>query len=373
MNPKLNTQTSIVDLLKSMGQDSSYSNREKLAKQYGIDNYGGSADQNVQLMGLVNGGKTNPAPTTTPKSDTGYTGEVSAQLKDEYDTPTTKTTSPDDEYKTNRDKYQTDMDKAFKKMKGIQTETYNKEYEAKGLGEKKAQITNLDNQIAQAKAMRDEALNKLRTNPGLSSAQMTGQAKKIADFQNATINNLIEQRNGVAGEYNSTLDEIDKIVSRTAGDALTEYEYYSGLYGKANDQLTEYQKTLREQLKDEQGQSNWERELAQALEIAQMKSDDSGSSSINLQLVKDSVGAPTGTFNPRTGEYEQYPQSAGSGSKDLKTILLDKFGADGLAKKAKDAGYSTGGFFGMGKKGDVESYINAIKAGTIPSPLTPVN
>lgn len=50
MASKLNTNTSIVDYLKSVGQDSSYSNRSKLAQKNGISNYTGTAEQNVQLL-----------------------------------------------------------------------------------------------------------------------------------------------------------------------------------------------------------------------------------------------------------------------------------------------------------------------------------
>jgi len=48
------TGASVVDYLNSVGQDSSYANRTKLAQQYGISNYVGSGDQNTQLLGLLN-------------------------------------------------------------------------------------------------------------------------------------------------------------------------------------------------------------------------------------------------------------------------------------------------------------------------------
>ncbi|MBP3577709.1 MAG: hypothetical protein J6K15_06330 [Lachnospiraceae bacterium] len=50
---KLNTDTSIVDYLKSKGQDSSYNGRKKLANQYGISNYTGTAAQNTQLLQML--------------------------------------------------------------------------------------------------------------------------------------------------------------------------------------------------------------------------------------------------------------------------------------------------------------------------------
>ena len=49
----LNVKTSIVDYLKSKGQDSSYNARKKLASQYGITNYTGSAGQNTQLLSAL--------------------------------------------------------------------------------------------------------------------------------------------------------------------------------------------------------------------------------------------------------------------------------------------------------------------------------
>jgi hypothetical protein len=57
MAQKLNTRTSIVDYLKSQNQDSSFSNRAVLAKQHGINNYTGTAQQNIKLLNsLRNGG-----------------------------------------------------------------------------------------------------------------------------------------------------------------------------------------------------------------------------------------------------------------------------------------------------------------------------
>ena len=52
--PKYNGSTSsIVDALKSIGVDSSYNNRENIAKKNGISNYSGSASQNTHLLNLL--------------------------------------------------------------------------------------------------------------------------------------------------------------------------------------------------------------------------------------------------------------------------------------------------------------------------------
>lgn len=49
---------SIVDYLKSIGVDSSYKNRKKLAKENGISNYTGSANQNLKLLEILRVKKT---------------------------------------------------------------------------------------------------------------------------------------------------------------------------------------------------------------------------------------------------------------------------------------------------------------------------
>ncbi len=46
---KLNWRTSIVDLMKLIGVDSSYENRKALAQELGRDNYAGSAEDNIWL------------------------------------------------------------------------------------------------------------------------------------------------------------------------------------------------------------------------------------------------------------------------------------------------------------------------------------
>ena len=66
--PKKTTSTykgnSIVDYLKSIGVDSSFANRKKLAQKYGIKNYTGTATQNIQLLNAMRG---KPKPKPKPK------------------------------------------------------------------------------------------------------------------------------------------------------------------------------------------------------------------------------------------------------------------------------------------------------------------
>src|SRR5699024_1979233 len=56
---------SVVDYLNSQGKDSSFSARKKLANQYGIKNYKGTAKQNIDLLNKLKSG--NPAKQPRPK------------------------------------------------------------------------------------------------------------------------------------------------------------------------------------------------------------------------------------------------------------------------------------------------------------------
>ena len=57
------TGGSIVDYLKSIGKDSSFTARKEYAKQYGIVDYKGTEAQNIALLNAMRGGSTAQAPT----------------------------------------------------------------------------------------------------------------------------------------------------------------------------------------------------------------------------------------------------------------------------------------------------------------------
>ena len=60
------SQTSLVDALKSIGVDSSYSNRKQIAELNGISDYTGTSAQNNQLLSLLKQGKLIKSKKTTP-------------------------------------------------------------------------------------------------------------------------------------------------------------------------------------------------------------------------------------------------------------------------------------------------------------------
>jgi len=61
------TTGSIVTYLNSIGVDSSYENRERLAKQHGINGYSGTANQNTRLLNILRNGGSTAAPSKSNK------------------------------------------------------------------------------------------------------------------------------------------------------------------------------------------------------------------------------------------------------------------------------------------------------------------
>lgn len=67
------TGSSIVEYLNSIGVDSSFDNRKKLAVQYGISNYSGTAEQNLSLLDKMrNGFAPTQSSTSTSNAKTNY-------------------------------------------------------------------------------------------------------------------------------------------------------------------------------------------------------------------------------------------------------------------------------------------------------------
>ena len=74
--------SSLTDALKSIGVDSSYSNREKIAALNGISGYSGTAAQNVQMLNLLKQGKLIKSKNSTPSQPTETRG---SEMSSGYD------------------------------------------------------------------------------------------------------------------------------------------------------------------------------------------------------------------------------------------------------------------------------------------------
>ncbi|MBM7598456.1 N-acetyl-anhydromuramyl-L-alanine amidase AmpD [Virgibacillus halotolerans] len=69
----------LVDYMNSKKMDSSMTNRKKLAKQYGIKNYTGTASQNTTLLSKIKGGKPSGSTTSKAKANLKVDGYLGVQ------------------------------------------------------------------------------------------------------------------------------------------------------------------------------------------------------------------------------------------------------------------------------------------------------
>lgn len=223
-----------------------------------------------------------------------YANDVKSGLADEVG-GTQKPGKASDLYdletiRTDRTTAKTGLDTAFKKYQSSLNEAFDDEYEKRKLSKKKDRIAELDADIAEKKSIRDKDVSEVRANSGLSAASMTGDIAKLRDAHNAEINNLVSERNGLASEYNSELGEVESAAGRRAAADKAEYDYYAGLYNSAGGLLKDYQSTLADELRADTQADQFDRQLAQALTIAQMRG--SGDNSPARQLVRDDDGMP---------------------------------------------------------------------------------
>jgi len=76
-SPGIYTGSSLVDYLKSIRKPSDFISRSALAKQYGISNYSGTAEQNMRLLNLLRSSTVkpqSPAPKPQQSKPSGYNG-----------------------------------------------------------------------------------------------------------------------------------------------------------------------------------------------------------------------------------------------------------------------------------------------------------
>lgn len=202
-------------------------------------------------------------------------------------------------------------------LQGYQSRRYEEEYDKAGLGKIKDEISLLDSSIASEKNIRDEAVSKVRKNPGYSAATITGETGEIQRLANAKINNSTEERNAKAQSYNAGLGEITQKVATETRDKESELnnlrydlQFLGGL-------LDSYNKVRTAELASQKESERWEKEFelqlynAQTSRISATKSSGGGTKSYSKEAVKDAFGNVVGYFDPGTGQttYYQTPQS----------------------------------------------------------------
>lgn len=201
----------------------------------------------------------------------GYASTVKDALGGSTDS--SSTTAPKDDYldtlRTSISSAQKTVSDAAASLAGLKTKAYNDAYASSGLADTKTKIADLDTSISDKKAARDAAVAKVRGNPNLSAALLTGTVAKLTDKYNNDINNDIADRNSLAGEYNTGLTEIGTKVANQTGDAETAYKTANDALTALTSNAKDYQSTLTDALKQSDTKDYQDQELAIALMNAQ--------------------------------------------------------------------------------------------------------
>lgn len=226
---------SIVDYLRSVGQDSSYSSRATLAQQYGISNYTGTASQNTQLLNALRAGggsKPTSTPTSTPNAPT-LTPEQQAQadrdrIADEAGRAGLSVTEYQNLMNTPSKKEREDIAKelgiteleasVFRKPKKSTEDLYKDMYATAGLADVKSKIDALNKEIDRDREQLREAIGGIDENPFLVETSRVGRGKRVLDQAEQKINNKLSQVQRYQDAYNMGVDEINKSIIRIQAD-----------------------------------------------------------------------------------------------------------------------------------------------------------
>lgn len=203
---------SITDYLKSQGQDSSYAARKKLASQYGIGDYSGTASQNTNLLNSLRGGK---SPTSSVPENTGVKQENSPESMD-YKTPYIET-----EYGPG---YGPGYGPSTGSSKGGMSPSYNSPYSG------------------QIESILSSIMDGDKFSYDMNNDQLYQQYKESYMRQgNLAMRDTMGAASALSGGYGNTY-------AQTAGS-----QAYDGYIGQLNDRIPELYQLAYNQYKDEKG------------------------------------------------------------------------------------------------------------------------
>ncbi len=240
-------------------------------------------------------------------------------------------------------KLQTDMENTKSQLEsaqsalvGYQTKRYEEEYNNKGLTDIKDKIAKIDSQISDEKNVKDASISKVRRNPYYSAATITGEASEIEKLANANINNLINQRNGLADSYNTTLDEVTKKIAMETSDKQQEVQNMQNNLNWLSNQLATYQTIRSQELATGTEQERWQMDFAQRLAEAE-EERKRWEDQQKLDWYKTQQGE-AGGYKPPTSyqEWELAGGEAGTGMSYMEWLTAKEEGRTPTQERAAD-------------------------------------
>ena len=260
---KLNTNISISDYLQSIGQDSSYSARKKLAQEKGISNYTGTAQQNTSLLNMMKKPETKietpkkiePAKKTEPKQQTEVKTPKGVTLGNKGNAPIATVESASTEIPSYEQykpvNYQSQYNPQIKQLIDEITNgsSFNYNFSQDPVYQQMAQTAQRSGNLAMRDTMGNAAA--LSGGYGNSYAQVAGQQTYDSYMQNLNdqipeLQQLAYQRfsDERANKYNqlSALQSMEQTDYQKFRDSMS--DYYTNRdydYGKYRDELADQQ------------------------------------------------------------------------------------------------------------------------------------
>lgn len=247
---KIYTGNSIVDYLRSTGQDSSYGSRAKLAASKGIQNYTGSAEQNTTLLNMLkNGGATTQQPQAQPQAQPQGqavpTGQPQAQMQAQpmqqqggeaalIAAMTAKGHTPETAKAAIAGRGYDDLAREYLGAGGGGMATgamfnqptidlpvlYKNLFDSSG-------ITAVEDGLAEKTKAYNQAVSKIKDNPYLSEATMTGRLRKLDDKFSADAqaiqNQIAMKKADIETQLNLQTKQFD-INSQQAQQAFNQFQ-----------------------------------------------------------------------------------------------------------------------------------------------------
>lgn len=265
--PELNTKTSVVDYLKSTGQNSDFNSRASLAVSKGIvksaSEYVGSAQQNTSLLSSLRGGSgSNPSPSASGGAESGGRNndafsmindgqDRDFEVAESADEPATrgKTPSVADFYSS--------LSETISQALGDRPETYNSVDRFQELQEKyKVEDLESDMNALKDEQRAIEAVQRERTAAArekrVAQGVIAGRVSTIERQEAERLDANLRQQAYISDQLNTKYNTINTIMSLEQQDYTNAVQSYNDRFGQTFDTLTMARGLRSDQLSEDE-------------------------------------------------------------------------------------------------------------------------
>lgn len=394
---------SIVDYLNSSGRDSSYAARRKLAEEYGMSGYSGSASQNTKLLRMLQGGTPNSTAAKAQElanaapSNNVTAGVTTASGRTEAKPAYQRSDRVNEYYEKTRKLERNKPDEFESKYEGQISDILDNILNRPKFSYTSEDMTNddlykmyRDQYMRQGNlAMRDTMGNAASLTGGYGNTYASAAGQQAYDNYVSMLNdkaldfydrayqryndegqNLYNQMNVVTGLDNTDYQRYRDTVS----DYYNDLNYYNGRYnqeygydyGQYQDQVAADQWAQEFAFQKQQAaqeQANWEAEMALARQKAASSGGSGGrrrsSSSKKKSSSSSSTTTPTKTWAEAYNDYVETYKKEGADAANTMMSELARQGAVDMYKDKKDAKSNPQALL---SKMDIPSASNVVQA-----------